>query len=125
MPYKNVEERRTYQRKRYHEYKLKYPGRWEATARRTNLNLKHETLESYGGSCDCCGEMEPTFLAIDHIDGVWPKGVYITGGKLWRWLRDNDYPEGFRVLCHNCNFAVSHGRICPHQVIDEVEVLDA
>ena len=116
MPYKDPDERRAYHREWSRRYRLKHPGRQEANSRAANLRRKHETLARYGGSCACCGETETTFLAIDHIDGVWPNGVYMTGAQLWSWLRKNDYPEGFQVLCFNCNHAVAFGRVCPHQV---------
>ena len=30
----------------------------------------------------------------------------ITGGNdLIKWLVDNNFPEGFQILCHSCNFA--------------------
>jgi hypothetical protein len=32
-----------------------------------------------------------------------------------RWLRKNGFPKGFRVLCHNCNFAHGHYGYCPHK----------
>jgi len=35
--------------------------------------------------------------------------------KFYRWLVENDFPEGFQILCHNCNFAKSHNPGgCPH-----------
>jgi hypothetical protein len=37
------------------------------------------------------------------------------GYRAYRWLKDRGYPGGFRVLCHNCNFATTRG-VCPHQV---------
>jgi hypothetical protein len=42
---------------------------------------------------------------MDHIHG----GGYRHGkelgssGKLYKWLVDNHFPDGFRVLCANCN----------------------
>lgn len=34
--------------------------------------------------------------------------------RFYAWLRHQHYPPGFQVLCHNCNFAKSHGG-CPHE----------
>ena len=31
------------------------------------------------------------------------------------WLKRNDYPPGFQVLCHNCNWAKHALGRCPHQ----------
>jgi hypothetical protein len=34
---------------------------------------------------------------------------------LYIWLRQRDWPPGYRVLCVNCNFAIGHFGKCPHQ----------
>ncbi len=76
----------------------------------------------YGEKCTCCGETEPLFLTIDHVnnDGAahrrsMPDGRYATGERMYRWLRDNDFPAGFQVLCMNCNLGKQrNGGVCPH-----------
>jgi hypothetical protein len=30
------------------------------------------------------------------------------------WVYKNSYPEGFRLLCHNCNFSLGAYGYCPH-----------
>ena len=111
MPYKSIEKRRKYAR----DWAQKNRPACTTRATRWNRERQLEAIAAYGGSCACCGEDEPLFLAIDHIDSVIPDGVYMTGAQLWTWLRNHDWPSGFRVLCHNCNFAVKGRRICPHQ----------
>lgn len=74
-------------------------------------------LEHYGGKCACCGEDEWKFLTIDHInnDGAAHRRVvktYITG-----WLIKNNFPPGFQILCHNCNFTKEAYGGCPHQEV--------
>ena len=72
--------------------------------------------------CNCCGLNDYLdFLAIDHVlgkkqmDSV-PELVKIgyssklKDGKLYQWIVDNDFPEGFQILCHNCNFAKGYPR---------------
>ena len=77
-------------------------------------------LQAYGGDpprCVCCGESILAFLALDHINGGGGKHRQETGGGgFYVWLAKNNYPEGFQVLCHNCN----QGRrmndgVCPHK----------
>jgi hypothetical protein len=34
---------------------------------------------------------------------------------IYRWLISSGFPEGFRVLCHNCNQAIGLYGFCPHQ----------
>lgn len=86
-------------------------------------NLKLEVLIHYGGNppkCACCGEDHIIFLSIDHIhnDGAEQrKKIGIKGGNMfYRWLKQNHFPEGYQVLCFNCNWAKSHGG-CPHQEV--------
>ena len=67
-------------------------------------------LEHYGKSCKFCGESREIFLTIDHIDNNGAehrrgqKGQN-RGHNLPTWLRRNKFPEGFQVLCFNCNCA--------------------
>ena len=80
------------------------------------LTLRDEVFTAYGGyMCVCCGETEKVFLTIDHIDDSH-KEPRKDRSKLYRWLRRNNYPEGFRVLCYNCNCGrARNGGICPHE----------
>lgn len=89
--------------------------------------LRHEVFMAYGGYiCNCCGETEPLFLSIDHVNNDGAKhrrqlGYNSGNGKgassrTWKWLKDNNYPEGFQVLCMNCNLGKARNKgKCPHQ----------
>lgn len=79
-----------------------------------NWNAKITTLNAYGGKCVCCNITEPKFLAIDHINGGGKKHRKSLTINIYAWLKNNNYPEGFRVLCHNCNMATHFWKICPH-----------
>jgi len=83
------------------------------------LAIKH-----YGSKCDCCGEWRVEFLCIDHIGGggnahrrsLSADGRTIVGSSnFYAWLRRNNWPDGFRLLCHNCNFSIGHYGHCPHE----------
>ncbi len=65
--------------------------------------------------CACCGEKEYDFLTIDHVAGGGHKQrKEIHYGHLFRWLMRNNFPDGYRVLCWNCNCSIGlYGR-CPH-----------
>ena len=78
---------------------------------------KAHCILHYGGKCTCCGEDRLVFLAIDHINGGGSKEHQKVGHgtAFYRWLRKNEYPQGYQVLCHNCNFAKWMG-ICPHKL---------
>ena len=67
--------------------------------------------------CQCCGEHEVKFLVIDHKDGGGTKHrkEIGRGASIYPWLKNNNYPKGFQVLCANCNHGKAiNGGICPH-----------
>ena len=68
--------------------------------------------------CRCCGINEHMeFLTIDHIDGrahLSEKEKELHSKGLNSWLKKNNYPDGFQILCFNCNMAKSDKGHCPH-----------
>lgn len=119
-------------------------ARFRTNARIKNRSLKLATFDAYGGRvCSCCGEAHVDFLTIDHITPVSaskerrtrfgsrngerrapePRNEINQGHGLSRRLARNGYPEGFRVLCMNCNWARGKLGQCPHET--ERSVLDA
>lgn len=79
-------------------------------SKRNKQFLKHETIKAYGGKCSGCDEDFPLFLTVDHIAGggcKHRKSIGDGGGAIYRWLYNQNYPEGFRLLCHNCNLGVA------------------
>ncbi len=83
--------------------------------------LKADVMSAYGGRCKCCGEDELVFLSIDHINGDGAthrrKELKESGMSFYVWLKSKGYPEGFQVLCMNCNTAKRTGGECPHRKI--------
>ncbi len=86
--------------------------------RKWNAQLSADVRGAYGDECTCCGEDEPKFLLIDHIDGTGAarrRSGIDSGFHFHLWLRREGFPPGFQILCHNCNQAKgSHGQ-CPHK----------
>ena len=80
--------------------------------------IKTEVMAAYGGACQCCGERQLEFLTIDHIDGREDRKHMGVG--LYRWLKANNYPEGFRALCMTCNYTLGHHGYCPHSNLTQV-----
>ena len=96
MPHKDINERR-------------------ACSRRYYRRLRYRVLTHYSvanpPTCECCGEAHLEFLCIDHINGG---GAVHRGINIYEYLKRNEYPAGFRVLCNNCNQALGAYGICPH-----------
>lgn len=86
--------------------------------KRYNDKLRLDALMKYSESntpsCACCCILEIKFLAIDHINGHGNKHRKTFKGTIYSWLRKNNYPKGFQVLCHNCNMATHFYGRCPH-----------
>lgn len=82
---------------------------------------KKEVFEAYGGAkCACCGESTFDFLTIDHVnnDGADHRREIGAGGTTtYMWLIRNKFPEGFQVLCANCQLGKAvNGGVCSHQL---------
>ena len=84
---------------------------------------RFDTINHYGGKCDCCGETNVEFLCFDHINGGGNKHRKEENIRnLAKWLKRNNYPNRFRILCCNCNFSLGAHEYCPHQVTQRDEV---
>ena len=102
-------------------YRAVYSNELAARKRPRNLQRNHkyraDAISHYGGKCACCGETEPKFLTIDHIDGGG--GKHKRAAKchnIGTLLRREGYPPGFQVLCWNCNCGRQlNGGVCPHK----------
>lgn len=91
---------------------------------RNDAKLKFETMLKYSVngeikcSCPNCNVNDIDILCIDHIDNNGAehrKKEELKGGKdMYRWLKRNNYPTGFRILCNNCNQALNNYGYCPH-----------
>jgi hypothetical protein len=90
------------------DWRRKHPDRAKAATLKGGGVLrrkdKERAFDAYGGRfCSCCGETEMLFLTIDHVNGDGGKHrKELNGKKIYAWLRQNNYPEGYQVLCFNC-----------------------
>ncbi len=87
--------------------------------RKLHAALRLEILKYYSGSekpsCACCGVKSQEFLAVDHIKGSGARHLRKIGkGNFYKWIKQHKFPEGFRILCHNCNQSLGHYGYCPH-----------
>ena len=100
--------------------------------------LKKNFLEMYGYVCACCGEGNPAFLTLDHVqndgdadrtgetiiiemtrrDGstyLIPHTKRRSTSQLWRAAIKEYRPDRYQILCFNCNFGrAKNNGICPH-----------
>jgi hypothetical protein len=90
------------------------PSKAESAAKRAAkiLTLKIEVFEHYCGGkphCQClgCPCDVIAFLQVDHKNGDGKNHVVnghrMSGAELWSWIKRNNYPENFQILCGNCN----------------------
>ena len=105
--------RREWQRK----YNQTTAGKESSRRNNEENKKKHQAikllcLEKYGGPrCCWCGQTEIKCLSIDHInnDGAAHRGADKQAkSSMYWWLKKNDFPPGFEVLCMNCNFSKHH-----------------
>lgn len=102
-------------RKSQREQVLAYNRTWSAGYR---SRLRAEMLAAYGGVCKCCGERQPLFLQLDHVDndGHLDRKAHRTSCKLLAHLKRKGWPQDrYQLLCANCNFGkLLNGGVCPH-----------
>lgn len=102
----------------YEKRKVSEPNYWENRKKYSQLSrgyLRKEVLNHYGNKCACCAEETKEFLTIDHINGGGGKHRKEINGHVYRWLKKNNFPDGFRLLCYNCNCARGFYGVCPHE----------
>lgn len=111
------------------EVQSQYCKVWRLKNRETDLIKQRErhrqrrigVMSHYTGDkgmvCDCCGEKTIEFLVLDHINGggTQHRKKVGSGTGFFLWIIKNNYPSGYRILCHNCNHAVWVYGKCPHQ----------
>lgn len=105
--------------------------------KKTELQLlKEKFIEMYGHRCACCGEANPAFLSLDHVNNNGTEhrckhtkvhihdrlgNPHITWSEnrpaLMREVVSEYRPGEYQILCYNCNFGRGHDkdRKCPHE----------
>jgi len=102
------------------EWRQTHRSQYNKSVRDSKARTRLQVLMHYCGGtprcqcpgCNCC-VLE--FLGMDHILGGGRKHREEIGrGNTYNWLKRNNFPPGFQVLCHNCNLAKGAYGICPH-----------
>lgn len=106
--------------KKQQDWKKNNPERDNKLNYQERERLKTEIFKHYSEDKMCCvkcGFSDIRALQLDHIydngsehrrliGGVRTRA----GGQYYRWLRKNKFPEGYQVLCANCNWIKEHDR---------------
>lgn len=81
--------------------------------RKERDNLKLDILNHYSNGklcCANCGFNDIRALQVDHIENNGAQerrelfgNRTFAGTTFYRWVRRNNYPEGYAILCANCN----------------------
>lgn len=103
MSYKNKTKEKRYNKKWFKENARKRV----IYAREYRQKIKTEVLSHYSPKlmCALCGFKDLRALSMDHINGGGTKHLKKIGVSVfYYWLKNNNYPPGFRVLCMNCQF---------------------
>jgi hypothetical protein len=104
--------------KEYNRDKILSHSSHSIRVRNQRLNIRLQTLYWYSNGqmkCECCGENDDRLLTIDHMRGGGKQHLIDKGNKnLYEILYYEKYPEGYRVLCHNCNKSYGQYGYCPH-----------
>ena len=96
-------------RKRYNEIDKKNPETMKRKlerARNWDKFRREKVIYNYSqgkNCCEICGENDFDVLAIDHINGGGNKHRKEIARHTVDYLIKNNFPEGYRVLCMNCN----------------------
>ena len=112
--------------RRIHPTKYSHLSDEEKKKKDREINKKNqskyrlETLTHYSNGkmkCNCCDESIYQFLTVDSLNGGDSQLMKKHGTHNLAWLlRKLEYPEGYQVLCMNCNFARGKYGICPHKL---------
>lgn len=81
------------------------------------VQLREAVFDHYGRICACCGTASD--LSIDHPGGDGSTHRIelfghrnAAGMRMYQWLIEQGFPDGFQVLCLPCNKSKSNGPAC-------------
>ena len=100
--------------KQQNEYKQTEDGKEAVKKENKNYRLKllNKALEYYSNGkvvCNCCGETNLEFLSLDGNASL----------TFLKKIQALDYPEGYEVLCMNCDWGIlQNDGMCPHHLIE-------
>jgi hypothetical protein len=94
-------------------WRKKNPKKESLLKQKHNEKIKTKVIQAYSKSgevkCDWCGFSDIRALCIDHVNNNGAeerrrlKDKTFAGRNFYKWLIDNNFPEGYQILCANCN----------------------
>jgi len=117
----NKEKKSQYDR----EYRKKNRERLNEYRRKYLKKIRREVISYYSnGKFECvyCGEKHYEFLTIDHIHNNGSEHrKNMKSSNIYLELKKERYPNGYRVLCYNCNISkglYGYSPYCPYNSKD-------
>ena len=87
------------------DWRDKHPDYHKNKSKNSYWRLRLEAIKAYGGRCSQCGFDDVRALQFDHVGGGGEKHRKTMSIRmLMFWLKKNNYPKIFQLLCANCNF---------------------
>lgn len=103
----NKEKKKIYHHNHYLKNKDKIGQRMAISASKYHFMKKLDVISYYSNNkneCAKCGFKDMRALSIDHINGGGRQHTKLINGNLYLWLINNNHPNGFQVLCMNCQY---------------------
>lgn len=91
------------------------PDKVKIYSKQSRLNLKLEIFNHYCNNdicCKHCGLKTVELLTVDHIHGGGNKHKKEVR-SLYSWIKRNNYPDGFQILCWSCQLRKKTEEIKP------------
>jgi len=79
---------------------------------RERRRIKKIVFDRLGRRCVCCGITENSMLTIDHAINIGKQRS--KEGEIYSYLIKNNFPDGYSVMCFNCNISKYRLGICAH-----------
>jgi hypothetical protein len=90
-------------------YDVTHKKERSASALAYKIALRNTVFNHYGGKCVRCGVDDLNKLNLHHINfdgGKHRKEIGSGRSALCRWIKKNNYPDSFQVLCVSCHRAI-------------------
>lgn len=115
MPYPKGPEFRKRSAEACRRWRHNHPDRHLKTCKKARERIKRIVFRHYSPFLICmkCGFSDIRALSIHHIEGGGrAQRIAVSHGKggvdFYMWLRRNNYPPGFQVLCMNCHMIMTN-----------------